>query len=329
MFLDDPFAVKQSLRFKRGDTYWRFTGLYWKYIQHSSCQSTSDKLSPSLSNMVAVYRSPWQISPTQTGTILKPTDYEMCRIHLQYKDLPAVDNFCAQLPFALVGNRMWNLPESKRYLIHSSRVPGIGDTDRNIEGVDAYWSICGGYPVIDELGTLVGMSRLYHLVFGEFVEDGGSIFRAAGMWEAQEFTCLEKQDGDCSLVALYCKNDRLNSLQVQVGITEYDMSGRLHKNLKLNEKKKEENQPLIDNFKDLDGYLEILATCFAQMHLERVFCSQREERMGRGFFNVEGVTSAVVGGLVDVDNLPEHQRNRSKLLGGSGRYFLIFHFFFN
>ncbi|GJW10104.1 hypothetical protein Tco_1575931 [Tanacetum coccineum] len=91
----------------------------------------------------------------------------MCRIHHEYMDLEAYDDVCAQLLYALLGNQKWNLSVNYGIVIHSKRPEGIGENDRVIPGVAAYWSVDTSYPVADGFGKMVGMKRLYNMVFGD------------------------------------------------------------------------------------------------------------------------------------------------------------------
>ncbi|GJW10103.1 ribonuclease H-like domain, reverse transcriptase, RNA-dependent DNA polymerase [Tanacetum coccineum] len=90
----------------------------------------------------------------------------MCRIHCEYMDLEAHDDVFTQLPYALLGNQKWNLPVNYGIVIHSKQSKGIGENDRVIPGVAAYWSVDTSYPVADGFGKMVSMKRLYKLVFG-------------------------------------------------------------------------------------------------------------------------------------------------------------------
>ncbi|GKA06411.1 hypothetical protein Tco_0685635 [Tanacetum coccineum] len=90
----------------------------------------------------------------------------MCRIHREYMDLEAHDDVCTQLPYALLGNQKWNLPVNYDIVIHSKRSEGIGENDRVIPKVAAYWSVDTSYLVADGFSKMVSMKRLYKLVFG-------------------------------------------------------------------------------------------------------------------------------------------------------------------
>ncbi|GKA06410.1 hypothetical protein Tco_0685634 [Tanacetum coccineum] len=92
---------------------------------------------------------------------------EFTWIHHEYMDLEAHDDVCAQLPYALLGNQKWNLPVNYGIVIHSKRPEGIGENDRVIPRVAAYWSVDTSYPVADGFGKMVGMKRLYIMVFGD------------------------------------------------------------------------------------------------------------------------------------------------------------------
>ncbi|GKB06276.1 hypothetical protein Tco_0834509 [Tanacetum coccineum] len=131
------------------------------FVKHNSAlPSPSGDLKPSHATTVDIFRPPWSIKTTQTGTILKPTIDEYCKIHKQLISITSVDNIYFVLPFDLIGARRWNLPLIQAYLIHWARDERVGINNRPIVRKDGCWEVTvfvnGGFKYRTSLSSLDG-----------------------------------------------------------------------------------------------------------------------------------------------------------------------------
>ncbi|GJW18277.1 hypothetical protein Tco_0025713 [Tanacetum coccineum] len=220
-----------------------------KLIPHSSV--VDGNLPSTVHNLIVEWREPWFIHPIQTGTILNPKDSDM------EIGTSQTSRVCHPLPRG---------------------VPRVEDKD--IEGTAGYWCVNGFSEVTDEGGTVIGNKTSYTLVFGDKYHDNSGR-NVKGMWSAEEFICVNSEvdeESDSSIVALYCKNNKLKSLELSLTLYEYDFAGLIHKNMN-NNKPGEGVQIYFDDH--VGSYIRMVEE-------ERRDARDKEERIARWVLGSEG-----------------------------------------
>lgn len=256
---------------------------------------------------MAVSPKPWTISPVDTGSFLDPSDADMCRLHDTYINAPLSaaaaaddDDFCEKLPFSILGNRRFNLPNRYGFLVRSRSVRNGDYIIRRIGDTAASWVLNWECPVSGHGGMRVGMKRVYTLWFGfgYGLSFGPPVL---GCWRAEEFVS-DRMDGKCSLVAIYSTNDKLKTLELRRTITDYDLSLIIQRNLE----KAQKNLPY--DPADVDDWLERMGSQIAAVDKYRQHCICREDLLARW-----------VVGDYDPDTESSSQGYRRELHAGTGK----------